>query len=371
MQKPLYKQEISPWLDLTCWASYLSGHPLVEVAALAALPSPETEPLLHEFGRSLERLTNDAYQSICSDAINPFDQTRINSFLPEPRLGTRPLMVKLQKGTWRKYISVWRALLCFVYRTADAGCPIALEHRLTSRQATCLESALKQARALCEARSNDVATANSHSAVVAIEEAADQLDRTCLDLCIALLDHDLKGPIYQSVVVGFLAVLGIDAAKDTLREAYCYSPMLAGFIKIARLLVIQKAVIATEAEPGSYAAEFLEEMRSRFLINGTHSPFSWAARLQTYSKKVRDCTTSLGYISWSDDGQSVSYKDVQMLSITRFKEFVREQVQKTQEELEALLLVHPSESREDLGVAFRMHRIVDNAAENRNGWSFL
>lgn len=69
-------------------------------------------------------------------------------------------------------------------------------------------------------------------------------------------------------------------------------------------------------------------MRSRFLVNGNYSPFSGAARLQTYSKKVRDCTTSLGYISWSDDGWSVSYKDVQALSITRFREFVWEQVQK-------------------------------------------
>ena len=51
-------------------------------------------------------------------------------------------------------------------------------------------------------------------------------------MCISLLNHDLKGSLYKSAVVGFLVVLRIDAAKDTLREAYGYSPILSGFIKI-------------------------------------------------------------------------------------------------------------------------------------------
>jgi hypothetical protein len=34
-------------------------------------------------------------------------------------------------------------------------------------------------------------------------------------------------------------------------------------------------------------------------------------------------------------------------------------------------LIHPDEKREDMGIAFRMHRLVDNAAENTHGWNFL
>jgi hypothetical protein len=55
----------------------------------------------------------------------------------------------------------------------------------------------------------------------------------------------------------------------------------------------------------------------------------------------------------------------------QFKHFVRAQVQETQAQLDELLLIHPDEKREDMGIAFRMYRLVDNAAENAHGWNFL
>lgn len=36
------------------------------------------------------------------------------------------------------------------------------------------------------------------------------LNRACLLLCIALLDHTIQGDHFKSVVLSFLAVLGID-----------------------------------------------------------------------------------------------------------------------------------------------------------------
>ena len=54
-----------------------------------------------------------------------------------------------------------------------------------------------------------------------------------------------------------------------------------------------------------------------------------------------------------------------------FQAFVRKEVEKCQYALEELLLLHPQERREDLGVAVSTYKLVDNPAENRNGWSFL
>jgi hypothetical protein len=51
-------------------------------------------------------------------------------------------------------------------------------------------------------------------------------------LCIALLDHPLYGNIYDSVVVGFLAVLGI-SPKDSYHEATTYTPSLSAFVKLS------------------------------------------------------------------------------------------------------------------------------------------
>jgi hypothetical protein len=99
------------------------------------------------------------------------------------------------------------------------------------------------------------------------------LDESCLGLCIALLDHDLRGDLFESVIVGYLAVLGIDDARGTLREACQYTP-LSGLIKIAQMLVIRKAVRASERQVDTHPADFLDDLRERFLLYGTRSPFS-------------------------------------------------------------------------------------------------
>jgi hypothetical protein len=58
-----------------------------------------------------------------------------------------------------------------------------------------------------------------------------------------LLDYDLKGDLFESAVVGFLAAITIDPIKGILKEAYHFTPILSGFIKIVQMLVIQKAVV--------------------------------------------------------------------------------------------------------------------------------
>lgn len=75
-------------------------------------------------------------------------------------------------------------------------------------------------------------------ATTLIEGATDTVDSSCLELCISLLDHDLKGDLFESVVIGFLAVLGIDVEKGILKELYHFTPALSGFIKVAQMLVI-------------------------------------------------------------------------------------------------------------------------------------
>jgi hypothetical protein len=111
-------------------------------------------------------------------------------------------------------------------------------------------------------------------AIAAVRRANGAMDEGCLELCISLLDHDLKGDLFESTAVGFLATLVIDPIKGILMEAYHFTPNLSSFIKIAQMLVIQKAV--TSAIEGEVAepADLLDEMRARFLVNGVRSPFS-------------------------------------------------------------------------------------------------
>jgi hypothetical protein len=60
----------------------------------------------------------------------------------------------------------------------------------------------------------------------------------CLELCISLLDHNLKSNLFKSTIIGFLVAIAIDPIKGILKEAYYFIPTLSGFIKIAQMLVI-------------------------------------------------------------------------------------------------------------------------------------
>jgi hypothetical protein len=95
-----------------------------------------------------------------------------------------------------------------------------------------------------------------------------------LELYVSLLDHDLKGDLFESAVIGFLVVITIDPIKGILKEAYHFIPTLSGFIKIVQMLVIQKAIVGVRDLESIQPADLLNKMRLRFLINGVRSPFS-------------------------------------------------------------------------------------------------
>jgi hypothetical protein len=366
--------EVSPWLDMTRWPRYLHGHDLPTVSRLARLPDKSTEPELLAITESLERVVQAAHVSVCEDKINVFDQARINSFIRQRRAFDRPLMVKLQKSTWRTYTGVWKCLLCFARRTSQPDCPVELSHRLTPRQLTLLDQLFEQSARLLECQDQaaerhciDQDTPEHERGRL---ELQGRLDDICLRFCISLLDHVLRGDLFQSVVIGFFAAKGINEDKKILKEAYDYTPTLSAFIKVAQMLAIQRSVRAAEDGEVEYPGDLLDEMRDRFLLHGTHTPFNWALRLRAYGKKVRNSTTSLGYIYWSEDNEKLFYKDLE-LGMSDFRKFVRVQVGLAQQQLRELLLVHPDEDLEAVVPDIRLRDLKDNLACADKGWNFL
>jgi hypothetical protein len=142
----------------------------------------------------------------------------------------------------------------------------------------------------------------------------DDLNKSCLHLCTSLLYHILRGDHFESVVLSFLAVLGIDGKPGGIfRSPMSYSPDLSKSIKIAQMLVVQRAVSATDAGEVEHLSDLLDEMRERFIMRGSRTAFDWACRLRAYAKKVVSNTTSLSYITWSEDAEIVSYRDTSFI----------------------------------------------------------
>ena len=198
-------------------------------------------------------------------------------------------MVNLWKESYRAYKYTWKRLLCFVCRTSldrYLGEVACLPHQFTAEQLMCIYEATKHARKRCKRQRNDTRA----------------LDRATLLLCISLFDYPLCRSVFESPVVVFLAVLSIDEQNA---RAFCnaaaYSLVLSKFIKILQMLVIQRAVAAAEDRGVEYPADMLDDLRKRFLVQGSCSPFDWAYKQRQIARRIASNMTETGAIIWTED----------------------------------------------------------------------
>lgn len=81
-------------------------------------------------------------------------------------------------------------------------------------------------------------------------------------------------------------------------------------------------------------------------------------------------TTVTGYIIWSDDISTVTYKQA-TVSMEQLKSFISLEMGLAQQELRDLLLIHPEEKHEEVVPTLVLHRLQDDHSNGQNGWSFL
>ena len=352
------EKEISPWLMKTGWLTHLKDQDLLEICKLAAPPNEDDEPALAKICQRLDKLVGQAHKAISDGDINPFDQTRINSYMIKARPNDRPIMINMQKATWRKYLSVWHCLAAYVYRIqAYLGHNQSFEASLTLRQSQALQAAIRAVNEVGEPELSG-------------EHHAGSIDHKCLELFISLLDQELKESLFQSIVISFLAVNGIQPVSGGFKDAIHYTTCLSAFLKIAQMLVVRKALMDVEEGKARYAADQLDEMRMRFLILDSRSPTSWILSLRMFGKAIRNTTTSVGQISWSDNSNRLSYREIRNLPMSVFCDVVKEQLKGAQKLFDHLLLLEPDEDRLQLDIHFDIRDLVDNVAENRPSYNF-
>lgn len=106
------------------------------------------------------------------------------------------------------------------------------------------------------------------------------------------------------------------------------------------------------------------------MVYGTHSPVNWVQKLHSFGKQINEITTSLGYISWTDDSEHLSYKGLE-LGMTDLKKFLATQIAIARSLLEELLCVYPDEERDEVVPLVNLFRLKDDPANSKPGWCFL
>jgi hypothetical protein len=155
---------------------------------------------------------------------------------------------------------------------------IKLRHQFTAAQLDAVDRVEQKARRLLQLKPTNSIKGERHLGgkgktevtTSTSSQVEEQLDCACLDLSIALLDHELRGDIFESPVVGFMAALGVDARNQTYRDPAGYTGHLSGLVKISQMLVAQRAVQLAEDHHVKHP------IRWGSLVFGEYQPFCMA-----------------------------------------------------------------------------------------------
>jgi hypothetical protein len=134
---------------------------------------------------------------------------------------------------------VWKQLLSYIWRANDIlDVDDKPRFRITTRQQSIFDQVINTVDGVVELRLHDPSPQE--------QEAADAgLQAGILEWVISLLDDQLGNQQYRSVIISSLAVLGLqEGGRWTNAEGY--TPKLSAVIKLARLLVVQKAYTARQ-----------------------------------------------------------------------------------------------------------------------------
>lgn len=163
-------------------------------------------------------------------------------------------------------------------------------------------------------------------------------------LCILVVKQDTSRiALYESPLMHYLAVRGIDEQSQALRAAFFYTPILAGALWISRLIMLEVAVAVEEwptlglksrAQIES-VRDSIHELRRDFMCEGSFSPMASILSQLAMGKHFAKLHKSPANIHWARDEQTIFYqgKGVAMAKIRTMCHTLIQELQEAMQEL--------------------------------------
>ena len=221
-----------------------------------------------------------------------------------------------------------------------------------------------------------------------------RLQRACLDFCIELLNQTVTTHEYDSALVCALAVLGV--TENGWKGVDRYPQVLSSMIKIARFMVIQKALEITKPSDNNHfnsnsvcdfsnssdesdigqepqrrrqkgCLRWVGEMMDGFMVRGSNSPMQWMLDLRTYGMKIQLNTTATGHVGWNGKDELL-YKSAQF-TMPQFRAMVQGLVETAGGLMDELLFCGERYGKEAPVVPW--HSLRDDPTNEKAGFNFL
>ena len=274
------RDDANPWLRRTQWAVYLRGinpqHLIDCVQAPDADSSDPTEMAASAIWDAMAAVARIS-QLVCTKTSHTIRTEAART--ERDRLPHQPLQAYMDANNIERHTIPWQQILMFFTRTQAEHEWASPYYQFTKRQRAAWNSLWRLAQRSASASSGTASSGTASSASASSGRASscesskhsdesdseDQPTRriaselpnrprnssesqfkltpiasACLDFCIELLNHRTKVEDYESALICAMAVLGRGEAG--WRTAESYPPILSKVIKIARFMVVHKAL---------------------------------------------------------------------------------------------------------------------------------
>ena len=225
---------------------------------------------------------------------------------------------------------------------------------------------MKDARELFHWQGDQKAKAEQFWFSLELDEEPVQLDKFFAFMKLIIfrtLDHDL----FESPLIHFLAILGINEETNRLRNADNYSFMLAGVVYCIRVLAAEILLpIGQRKDQGEFHRKRFLYKRKRYLADGSYSAMSTMISLLAYGKHIALNTSNAGSTHWSTD-KKILYYHGKPIIIKRFQKMISDTIDEAEQMLwEELMWTRASDR-----FVVPLDEIVDDVTFTKRGISFI
>jgi superfamily II DNA or RNA helicase len=247
--------DANPWLRMTRWARYLAGVHLQDLLDVVTPPDPDAIDAVSQATRrvwdTMAQLARRSQQTVqhCGNGIRMAAASTMPSQTPY-----QPLRAYMDEKSIQEHVRPWQQILLFVIRTQTdwSWQEKTPRYMMTTRQQRTWQRLWQLAREPADDRTGDPSeeprASRGSPDPMAPDVDLDRLERflmtpletACLEFCIELLNQKTKVHEYESPLVCAMAVLG--RGEQGWRDPTSYPPIISRVLKVARFLVVQKAL---------------------------------------------------------------------------------------------------------------------------------
>ncbi|KFY96398.1 hypothetical protein V500_02459 [Pseudogymnoascus sp. VKM F-4518 (FW-2643)] len=300
IEKELEKSDNTGWWNLTQWHSHFAESNIKRIAYISRMPDRQ-EPLLKQAVSTVNTLIKGVVRGLSSLHNDTLFWLRTAS--TTNKIENRP-MVQLQNvDSLDRYVGYWNCFICYCLRIAKAkglaGDDSSGEEARNETNAG-LQDSLKLVKFNSE---QEQRLQEMWKSLLAKEDEEVQVEKMKA-LSVSFILQGVKGvDHFNSPLVHFAAVLGIDEEGIRLRKGGECSFILAGYLYCIRVLFVEHALLAaTQAEQTDVDIDWFLELRGKYLITGAYCPTGFIIRWLAYGKTISMQSGNSPSVTWSRTG---------------------------------------------------------------------